>query len=150
MDPGNVENEMPGVRLNTALYGHKNSGVFWQKYCDKQCREAGFEKISDNWSSMYYHPVTKMLLIVYVDDMKLAGPTEHMAATWEKLGKNIKLETPKGDTDGDTHTFLGCIHRRVDKDIHIKDGVKTVRCMEYDMTAQWAGLSKSMNRPCST
>ena len=38
-----------------------------------------------------------MLLIVYVDDMKLAGPAQHMKATWEALGKNIKLEVPKGD-----------------------------------------------------
>ena len=38
--------------------------------------------------------------MVCVDEMKLAGPTKHMEATWKALGKNIKLEIPKGDVTG--------------------------------------------------
>ena len=59
-----------------------------------------------------------MLSIVYVDDMKLSGPTQHVAETRKALGKNIKLETPKGDEiDLDPEkdwqfTFLGCTCRR--------------------------------------
>ena len=81
----------PVVRLEKALYGHKHSGVFWQKFCTKQVTEAGFEPLGESWPCAYFHPVTKMLLIVYVDDMKLAGPSQHMKATWEALGKNFKL-----------------------------------------------------------
>ena len=63
----------PVVRLKKALYGHKNSGVYWQRYCDERCREAVFTKVSDNWPSVYTDG-NGMLLIVYVDDMKLSGP----------------------------------------------------------------------------
>ena len=87
----------PVVKLEKALYGHKHSGVFWQRYCTEQVTAAGFEPLGESWPCAYFHPITKMLLIVYVDDMKLAGPAEHMADTWKALGKNIKLEVPKGD-----------------------------------------------------
>ena len=79
---------------------------------------------------------------MYVDDMKLSGPKEHMDACWAALGSGIKLEKPKGDTKEDEHTFLGCIHRRVDR--YVSDSGKpfqqgeharVLRCMEYDMTA---------------
>ena len=87
----------PVVKLEKALYGHKHSGVFWQRFCNKQVTEAGFEPLGESWPCAFFHPITKMLLIVYVDDMKLSGPKEHMAKTREDLGKNIKLEVPKGD-----------------------------------------------------
>ena len=38
----------PVFPLRKALYGHKNSGAYWQAFCDKQCKEAGFLPISDN------------------------------------------------------------------------------------------------------
>ena len=66
------------------------------------------------WPSVYTDN-NHMLLIVYVDDMKLSGPKEFMDETWERFGKGIKLEVPKGDTDENTHTFLGCVHTRKDR-----------------------------------
>ena len=92
----------PVVKLEKALYGHKHSGVFWQRFCTEQVTAAGFEPLGESWPCAYFHPTTKMLLIVYVDDMKLAGPAEHMAETWKPLGKNIKLEIPKGDESAKT------------------------------------------------
>ena len=35
----------PVVRLEKALYGHKHSGVFWQRFCQKQVAAAGFEPL---------------------------------------------------------------------------------------------------------
>ena len=99
----------PVFRLERALYGHKHSGVYWQKYCHEQCTKAGFSLISENWPCVYFNKDTSMLLIVYVDDMKLSGPRSAMAKTWENLGENIKLEEPKGNEPG-VHTFLGCTH----------------------------------------
>ena len=75
-----------------------------------------------------------------------------MAATWEALGKNIKLEIPKGDVaasamkedadgkdgalgrdGGDTvlskMTFLGCTLKRYER----KVGGKVLQCIEYDV-----------------
>ena len=91
-----------------------------------------------------------MLLVVYVDDMKLSGPKRHMEKCWKDLGQGIKLEKPKGDTNPNEHTFQACIHPRVDrwidsrgnpceptgnKEEFVKHGGKILRCMEYDMTA---------------
>ena len=73
-----------------------------------------------------------MLLVVYVDDMKLSGPADKMKETWERLGRKIKLEVPKGDdVNNDEHTFLGCKHKRVKKIINGRE----VMCMEYDVCA---------------
>ena len=100
-------------RLERALYGHTHthSGVFRQRYCHKQCLKAGFELLSENWPGVYWNPDSKLMLDVYVDDMKLAGPTHEMEKAWIDLqgDKNIggiTLENPKGDTQ-DTMTFLG-------------------------------------------
>ena len=114
----------PVFPLRKALYGHKNSGEYWQAFCGKQCKEAGFLPISDNWPCAYYSDKGQ-LLIVYVDDMKLAGPLELMAETWERLGKGIVLEQPKGNL-GDSMTFLGCEQTLVEKTIKGKPvrGVK--------------------------
>ena len=48
-----------------------------------------------------------MLLIVYVDDMKLSGPADQMEKTWKALGDNITLEIPKGNQEGEHTHFLG-------------------------------------------
>ena len=102
----------PVFKLERALYGHKHSGAYWQKFCHTQCLKAGFDLISENWPGVYYNKSNHLLLIVYVDDMKMAGPTEAMEEAWRALGQNITLEKPKGDC-GDSMTFLGCeaIHR---------------------------------------
>jgi hypothetical protein len=122
----------PVVRLEKALYGHKHSGVYWQKFCKAQVENAGFVLVSENWPCVYFNYKTNMLLIVYVDDMKLAGPTEHMAETWAALGRNIKLAVPKGDKQDKENfemTFLGCTIRRKTQKVNGKDVV----CLEYDV-----------------
>ena len=67
--------------------------------------------------------------------MKMAGPTVSLADAWERLGKKIKLEVPKGSGTEDSHTFLGCVHNRVDRIVSVGGTQRTIRCMEYDMSA---------------
>ena len=78
----------------------------------------------------YWHPEEKLLLVIYVDDMKMSGPESEMASAWAALGENIKLEEPKGDAS-DRTTFLGCTHVKFTETI---DGVD-LRCMAYDARA---------------
>jgi hypothetical protein len=94
----------PVCPLILALYGHPDSGGYWKAHCERHLRECGFEPIP-NWRSCFYQPKTRMFLVVYVDDFKLAGPTEHMAQTWVDIRKAIKTEdpTPSGK-------YLGCDH----------------------------------------
>ena len=100
----------PVVKLEKALYGHKNSGAFWQAYCDEKCRAAGFYAFSENWPCVYWSDELELLLIVYVDDMKLSGKSSNMKTAWDRLGQGINLVQPTGDGDG-VLNFLGCEHR---------------------------------------
>ena len=84
------------VRLDKALYGHKNSGFDWQEFCDAACRDVGFELVGASWPSVYFHEATKVLLIVYVDDMLMSGPSHAFGPLWKALGEKIKLEEPPG------------------------------------------------------
>ena len=120
----------PVVRLRRALYGHKNSGVYWARHCEEQVKNAGFLPVhKDQWPCCYWHAEKKLFLIVYVDDMLLAGPKCHMAETWEQLSRNISLSSPPG-TDDTTHAFLGCTHRRTQR---VVNG-KTLQCSETDVS----------------
>ena len=91
--------------------------------------------VSENWPCVFYNYETNMLLIVYVDDMKLAGPNDKMEQTWKDLGKRIKLEIPRGDSqeekpDGSSQmTFLGCTLRRKKRTVRGKE----VTMVEYDV-----------------
>lgn len=61
--------------------------------------------ISDNWPCVYWNDEYGLLLIVYVDGMKIAGPRIHMQAAWAALGESIVLEEPQSNEEG-KHTFL--------------------------------------------
>ena len=132
-------------RLERALYGHKNSGVYWQQFCHAQCAAAGFEPIGQNWPSVYFSKKSRLLLIVYVDDMKLSGPKDAMPQAWADLGRNILLEEPRGNQEG-VHTFLGCTHSKKTRH-YVKMGDQygeeagtegTLESMEYDVTGAMA------------
>ena len=73
----------PVVRLDKALYGHPDSGTMWEQHCDQKVQEIGFKPIGEEWPSMYFHDELKLLLVIYVDDLKLAGPSENLAKGWE-------------------------------------------------------------------
>ena len=118
----------PVVKLRKALYGHKNSGAYWDEHRDAKCKKAGFLPVSESWPGVYFNPRTRMLLVVYVDDFKLSGPREHHDSTWAELSKELKLDAPKGDADNE-HTFLGCVHRSFTKEIQ----GRTVSGIEYDV-----------------
>ena len=77
----------PVVRLDKSLYGHKNSGAYWDKHCDTQLRKIGFEPVGNNWPGVYWHEANKQLLVRYVDDLELAGPTSKNAVY---VGQNRK------------------------------------------------------------
>ena len=94
--------------------------------------------MSECWPCVYFNKKSKLLLIIYVDDMKLAGLASEMSSAWEALSKKIKLEVPKGDTeavigeDPQVLTFLGCELTRGQKQINNK----TVNYVEYNISNQ--------------
>ena len=77
------------------------------------------------WESCYIHPQWEMILSVYVDDFKMAGPSANLAAGWSLIRSKIKMDDPTN-----MEHFLGCTHRSG----HAKlDSGVVVRTMTYDM-----------------
>lgn len=75
----------------------------------------------------------QQFLSVYVDDMKLAGPSHLMEAACAKLGEGSGLEKPEGNVEDSAikkMTFLGCEQRLVEKVIDTDQGKKAVKGIE--------------------
>ena len=129
----------PVFRLRKALYGHKHSGVYWQRHCHTLAKEAGFMPLSTaSWPCVYWNDQSKLLLIIYVDDMKLSGPAKNMEKAWKDIGRKITLEPQKGDDikekDGQMKlTFLGC--EMTKRRMELKPG-KFAECIEYNISRQ--------------
>jgi hypothetical protein len=68
----------PVVPLRKALYGHPDSGGYWESHCTTQLRQVGFEPIP-SWDSCFYHPKLELFLVVYVDDFKMSGPSKNLS-----------------------------------------------------------------------
>ena len=115
----------PVVRLIKALYGHPDAGTMWEKHCDQAVKKLGFVPIGPNWPSMYYYAKLNLLLVVYVDDLKLAGPEGNLSKGWTMLRSllNIGPETDFG-------MYLGCTLKKGEN--LLKDGTR-VSTMTYDM-----------------
>ena len=65
--------------LHLALYGHPDSGGIWEAHCETELAKVGFQAVlRDIWKSVFYHPELKLLLVVYVDDFKMAGPSSNL------------------------------------------------------------------------
>ena len=115
----------PVVRLLRALYGHPDAGTMWEKHCDTAVKKSGFIPIGPNWPSMYYYGKLNLLLVVYVDDLKLAGPSENLPKGWEMLRSLLNIEP-----ETDLGMYLGCTLKKGES--RLKDGTR-VSTMTYDM-----------------
>ena len=109
------------VRLDKALYGHPDSGTMWEQHCDKKVQEIGFKPIGEEWPSMYFHDELKLLLVIYVDDLKLAGPSENLAKGWEMLRTVLRIEP-----ETDLGLYLGCVLSQGETQLHNGKKVKTI------------------------
>ena len=115
----------PVVRLIKALYGHPDAGTMWEKHCDQAVKRLGFVPIGPNWPSMYYYSKLNLLLVVYVDDLKLAGPEANLAKGWTMLRSLLNIEP-----ETDLGMYLGCTLKTGES--RLKDGTR-VSTMTYDM-----------------
>ena len=76
--------------LLMALYGHPDSVTMWEVKCDLDVKAVGFAAVGAEWPSVYYHMDLKLLLIIYVDDFKLAGPEANLEKGWALLRTKIE------------------------------------------------------------
>jgi hypothetical protein len=83
----------PVCPLILALYGHPDSGGYWEKHCETHLLSVGFEPIED-WRSCYFHPSLRLFLVVYVDDFKMSGPQKTISKGWSLIRAGVKTEDP--------------------------------------------------------
>ena len=81
----------PVVRVRKALYGHPDARGLWEKHLEKGLAEVEFYPIHENWPSVFFHKRLRLFLMVYVDDLKLAGPAENLADGWKLIKSKVTL-----------------------------------------------------------
>ena len=114
----------PVVPMRKALYGHPDAGGMWEKHAESIVFELGYQKI-DGWDSCYFDPVRGLLLSVYVDDFKLAGPAKYMQEAWNELRERIDMDEPTP-----LEKYLGCIHKQEKTTVNGKQVTKVTYDME--------------------
>ena len=98
----------PVVPLKLALYGHPDSGGIWERHCETELKKVGFEAVlTDIWKSVFYHPTRKLLLVVYVDDFKLAGPKQNIKRGWDLISSVVDMDQPEA-----IGRYFGCMHKK--------------------------------------
>ena len=109
----------------------------WEQHCHTAVQKVGFKPLGDEWPSLYFHPDLKLLLVIYVDDLKMAGPTANLPKGWKMLRQELRLEdeTPLG-------LCLGCRISKGEATLHDKTKVQTVT---YDMETY---LEMTVNKYC--
>ncbi len=116
----------PVFPLKRALYGHPDSGTFWEQHCHEAVLKQGFRPIGGEWPACYFHDELRLFLIIYVDDFKMAGPEANMKAGWKLLRKGLSIEP-----ESTVSLYLGCHHTL--GTTALPDG-HVVRSMTYDMS----------------
>ena len=74
-------------------------------HAEAHLKKIGFVAI-DEWRSCFRHPKLDLLLIVYVDDFKMASPVKNMGHGWKSIHQGIQCGDPEP-----VNRFLGCEHR---------------------------------------
>ena len=57
------------------------------------------------WQSVFCYPELELILVVYVDDFTMTGPTKNMAEGWMGINSVIDMDPPEA-----LGRYLGCIH----------------------------------------
>ena len=89
--------EDPVCPLMLALYGQPDSGGIWENHCASQLEGNGWVQVlPEIWQSIFYHPDLELLLVIYVDDFKMAGPQGNLKKGWANISSVIDMDPPEG------------------------------------------------------
>ena len=90
---------------------------------------------------MFYHQELRLLLVVYVDDFKLAGPKEHLSKGWELINSAVDIGEPEA-----YDRYFGCHHKefsqvRLPKSAHpfahVFDPKLATACQQHRTRDYW-------------
>ena len=128
------------VIMTAALYGHPDSVSFWQDHCHERVGKVNCHGLGSEWPSVFYHAELRLLLTVYVDDFKLAGPEENLEKGWALLRQQIDI-----GPSSRTGMYLGC---NIVKDkITLKNGTHA-NAVIYDVEAFLEQCVSKWNGQC--
>ena len=82
--------------LRLALFGHPDAGGRWEAHCEGKILALGFVKIAGEWKRNV-HPQKRAVLLVYVNDFKLAARREHHDELWKALRSVIDMDEESED-----------------------------------------------------
>ena len=115
--------EDPVVLLERNLYGHPFlAGLLWERQIEKILLQHGWEKVSE-CECLFEHCQKGLCLLLYVDDIKLAGKKHNINPMWKVLNKEIDLGEPTSFLD---HVFLGCTQRKCEISKDIEDNYRAM------------------------
>ena len=105
----------PLVPMLLALYGRPDSRGIWERYFEEEniAKDGWRPVLKEIWRSVFYHPKLDLLLVVYVDDLKMAGPKDNLSKGWKSIADVIDIDTPEP-----FGRYFGCEHR-VDEGIKL-------------------------------
>ena len=90
--------------LRLGLYGHPDAGTWWEEHSHEILTGLGWRLVDRAvWKSTYKHDQHDALLIVYVDDFRVAAPRRKTAALWKEIKAKIDMSEPE-----ESAKFLGC------------------------------------------
>ena len=78
----------PVVLLKRALYGHPMAGKYWENHYNSKIIQVGFQRVP-GWEQTFIHKDLTVILTVYIDDFRMAGPTPNLALAWALLKKHL-------------------------------------------------------------
>ena len=118
--------KVPVVRMRRALYRHPHSVTDWDVFCSTEVNTVGFESVGTEWPSVFYHRALKLLLTIYVDDFKLAGPKGNLAEGWKLLRSRLEI-----GPESSSGMYLGC--NIIKNEIRRPQDRVVLRSITYDM-----------------
>ena len=75
---------------------HPDSGGIWENHLNPRIGKEGWKQIlPDVWQIIFYHAEYNCMLVVYVDDFKLACPTENMEKAWASIRRAVNIGDPE-------------------------------------------------------
>lgn len=79
------------------------------EYCGSRMKARGFLPTT-SWPSCYSHTELRLVLMIYVDDVKLAGAKKHLAQGWERITDAVEMGRQE-----ELGQFLGCNREKIVK-----------------------------------
>ena len=109
----------PTVPMRKALYGNPQAAAFWDMHLKQVLLgDLGLQAV-DSRPSVYLCPQTKLLVVVYVDDVLISGPRIHQQKFWDSLKKKLELEDVE-----EISSFIGRSH-------HLSQGSCALNMVDY-------------------